>query len=217
MNHIETFKEFKKYHNISQQDLADRLKISKSTIRNIEAGNQKIPLELAEKIEQEYNVNARWLLFGKGEMLLDQKINEKDNKNIDCVLLPVRDFNFRWLGAGATPDGTYAINAELLFCLGMSRNYSEIIFAHGDSMEPTIYSGDALLIDTIRKEIIDGVIYCIKLKGETSIKRLQKIADDKIILISENSKYSVREREISLKDNEFEVIGQVQWIGRVIK
>lgn len=65
------FKDARKYLNRTQQELADSLKVSASLVKNIEAGNQKIPVELADKLEIKYGINMKWLLLGKGEMSIN--------------------------------------------------------------------------------------------------------------------------------------------------
>ena len=96
-------------------------------------------------------------------------------------------------------------------------NQAKIIFARGDSMEPTILGGDSILIDLSKKYIIDGVIYCICLDGQLLIKRLQKLSTNKVGIISDNPKYKMREVILTNNTENFIVIGEVRWWGRIAK
>ena len=114
--------------------------------------------------------------------------------------------------------GTYQISRKLASDLGIMPERTEMIFASGDSMLPTIEGGDSLLVDLNRKEIYDGRIYCVRIDGQLYAKRLQKIPPTKIIVISDNQKYQSFEIDFSKQiDFDFEIIGEVRWWGRVAR
>ena len=71
---------------------------------------------------------------------------------------------------------------------GANISSTEVVYAQGDSMTPEIKSGDALLVDTSQRDIIDGVIYAFNYDGQPMCKRLQKIGK-KIKAISSNPLY----------------------------
>ena len=50
-----------------------------------------------------------------------------------------------------TKNATYGINKKLAVDLCINPNQAKIIFARGDSMEPTILGGDSILIDLSKK------------------------------------------------------------------
>ena len=67
-----------------------------------------------------------------------------------------------------------------------------IINARGDSMEPTITSGELLFINPMQNEngIISGCIYIINYDGDLYVKRIEKNPTTKAItLFSDNKKY----------------------------
>lgn len=141
----------------------------------------------------------------------------------DCVTIPVKGEVVASMGYGVTiynerQTATYSISKKLVDDLGISRNQTEMIFAQGDSMMPTIEGGDSLLVDHTRTEIYDGKIYCVRIDGQLYAKRLQKIPPNTIRIVSDNDKY--RCFEINLSQNpefDFEVIGEVRWWGRVAR
>ncbi len=149
----------------------------------------------------------------------------KKNKSLDedCLSIPVRGDVYASMGYGVTiydekQTGTYQISSKLANDLGINPQKTEMIFASGDSMLPTIEGGDSLLVDLNRKEIYDGRIYCVRIDGQLYAKRLQKIPPTKIIVISDNQKYQSFEIDFSKQiDFDFEIIGEVRWWGRVAR
>lgn len=149
----------------------------------------------------------------------------KKNKSLDddCLSIPVRGDVTASMGYGITvfdesQTGTYQISRKLASDLGIMPERTEMIFASGDSMLPTIEGGDSLLVDLNRKEVYDGRIYCVRIEGQLYAKRLQKIPSTKIIVISDNQKYQSFEIDFSKQiDFDFEIIGEVRWWGRVAR
>ncbi len=141
----------------------------------------------------------------------------------DCINIPIKGEVVASMGYGVTvyderQTATYSISKKLVDDLGLSKNQTEMIFAQGDSMMPTIEGGDSLLVDRSRTEIHDGKIYCVRVDGQLYAKRLQKIPPNTIRIVSDNDKY--RCFEIDLNQNptfDFEVIGEVRWWGRVAR
>ena len=66
------FKEVRDFMGFSQQEFADKLEEKRHKIADIESAKQKVPIELAEKLEDIFHINPWWLLTGKGEMLLKE-------------------------------------------------------------------------------------------------------------------------------------------------
>ncbi len=115
--------------------------------------------------------------------------------------------------------GVYEISSKLAKDIGIVSGKTQMIFASGDSMYPTIEGGDSLLIDTSKKEIYDGRIYCVRIDGQLYAKRLQKIPPNTVKVISDNEKkydpfYVDFSKDISF---DFDVIGEIRWWGRVAR
>lgn len=128
------------------------------------------------------------------------------------------------MGCGITvydesKTGTYAISNKLAKDINANLNKCDVIFAKGDSMEPTIIGGDSLLVDRSKTNIYDGRIYCIRYEGELYAKRLQKLPPNKIKVVSDNQqKYDAWYVDFASDINfDFEIIGEVLWWGRVAR
>lgn len=88
----------------------------------------------------------------------------------------------------------------------------------GDSMEPTICSGGMAMIDTSKKYESEG-IYLIRQGEALKIKRLQQIAHDKMLIISDNKEiYSAIEIDLSeTNEIEFDVLGKYLWHSEIAR
>lgn len=143
--------------------------------------------------------------------------------NNDCISIPVLGDVKASMGYGVTifnehKTASYSISTKLIQDLGINAKETEIIFAQGDSMMPTIEGGDSLLVDYTRKEIYDGKIYCVRIEGQLYAKRLQNIPPNKILVVSDNPKYRSFEIDLSNKISfDFAIIGEIRWWGRVAR
>ena len=94
------------------------------------------------------------------------------------------------------------------------RDPKELILdiAVGDSMEPGIRDGDALLIDTTDQTFRDFGIFVIEARGERLVKRVQRKFDGSLILISDNKLYHPELIPADLA-KEVRVVGRGIWRG----
>lgn len=93
--------------------------------------------------------------------------------------------------------------------LGAQPENLAIIKARGDSMEPTIRSGDRLLIDKHVGSLVDGTIYVIHINDGLMVKRLRLRMDGHIYLVSDNERIDVA--TVSRADD-LRIIGKVLWV-----
>lgn len=89
-----------------------------------------------------------------------------------------------------------------------------IVEAAGDSMEPTIGSGDLVMVDTEDQLVTDG-LFALVIDDALVVKRLRRRADG-LEVASDNAElyppmFFPRDRA-----GELHVIGRVRWIGRVL-
>lgn len=81
-----------------------------------------------------------------------------------------------------------------------------IIVAKGDSMTPTINTGDLILIDVDDTKPTDGLLY-VKHGESAEIKRAS-FAGDMVHLISDNNRYPVKQLPVK----SVEIIGRVKYV-----
>ncbi|CDC19065.1 MAG: S24 family peptidase [Candidatus Gastranaerophilaceae bacterium] len=195
---------------VSYTDIAIALDVTRQYANQIK--DKELSCEQLERLDKHFDVN-----------LASANTLPKIQNTEDCISIPVLGEVSASMGYGVTvynevQTAIYSISRQLAKDLGVSTSQTEMIFAQGDSMMPTIEGGDSLLVDHARKEIYDGKIYCVRIDGQLYAKRLQKIPPDTVVIVSDNPKY--RSFEIDLRrcpDYDFEVIGEIRWWGRVAR
>ena len=93
-----------------------------------------------------------------------------------------------------------------------SKSNLRVCDVKGDSMEPYLQDGDAVLIDIGQQDIIDNEIYALNYGGELRIKRLARRFDSGIIIRSDNPRYPeevVTAREVDMLN----MVGRMLWRG----
>lgn len=66
-------KKIREYHDLSQQEFASKIALSRGYLANIEIGKQELNDRLIKLICQEFHVNEEWLRTGNGEMFVEDK------------------------------------------------------------------------------------------------------------------------------------------------
>ena len=196
--------------NITFSDMAEALGRDRSNITY--KINKKVQVKDSEllKISEHFNIPLEKL-----------KAPTTNVAKEEFVSIPVYGDVSASCGYGAIIDNEsqtaiYPIAAPLLKFLGANEKCSQIIFATGDSMKPEIKHGDALMVDTSKKEIVDGQIYIIRYDSELMCKRLQKLPPNRIKVISDNPKYESYTIETD-STIDFEIIGRVLYYSRVAR
>lgn len=207
-------KNYKRYK-ITQEELGKALGIKKAAV-SLKMQNELKKDEI-EKICKYFDISESIIMWS-GYSEKDQNGNSDD-----CFDVPVRGEVQASMGYGVqvydeSQTGTYSISKKLAKDIGVNLNNCEMIFAKGDSMTPTIIGGDSLLVDKSKIEIYDGSIYCVRIDGLLYAKRLQKLSNSKLKVISDNKDYEpIIIDFLKQPDIDFAVIGEVRWAGRVFK
>ncbi len=71
----ERIKEIRKSLDLNQREFADRLKVSVSSLSDVENGKYSPNFELVRNLVKEFKVNEDYLLFGEGEMFIKPRID----------------------------------------------------------------------------------------------------------------------------------------------
>ncbi len=220
MNTIgERIKEARRVRNMSRPQLAEAARIKYPTLAGIEnndqAGTTQLPL-----IAEALGVSAKWLQTGKGPMEAGLAVVEEDDY-ADVVGYS----QAVGLGAAGAEAEEYAETHSLKFKKtslrrrGIYGRNLAIYYGKGDSMEPTIEDGDAILFDTSDTRVQDGSLYLIQVHGaanpEYYVKRAM-VLDGTVFFSSDNPKgdhHWQKPRRMDSKREPITVIGRVHWIG----
>ncbi|MEX0342002.1 MAG: helix-turn-helix transcriptional regulator [Erythrobacter sp.] len=103
--------------------------------------------------------------------------------------------------------GSFRFSRRWLREMGLDGADLTAIRVEGDSMEPTLRSGDEIFVDR-NKRSGEG-IHVVRIGDALHVKQVQASAPGRITLISANDSYA----PIDLARDEVEVIGRVVWKG----
>lgn len=169
------------------------------------------------------NVALEWLATGE-EPVTNENFGQKAFQNIQHSIKEegamINSFpsinvsaGFGSFNEGVTePEGQELYSDTLLASLGVKADRCAVFWANGDSMTPTIKSGDQLLVDLSRNEITGNNIYLVQNGDSVWVKRV-KVKWDQVELISDNKdEYSPIIISADEAQN-LQIIGQVVHIG----
>lgn len=94
--------------------------------------------------------------------------------------------------------------------LGLSAANLAVISVLGDSMEPYLFNGDLIMIDTHVSKIESDAIYVLQVDGALLVKRIQKKMDGTVIVKSDNEHY---EPEVFRGDS----VDRIRVVGRMVR
>lgn len=196
----------------SVRSFSFRCGISESVIRKYLAGSypnvDKLP-RLAEATGR----SIEWLLTGI-EPSSEKPIT---SFNDEFALIPGYRVQVSAGHGSLNPDHLdpvrhLAFRRKWLKFRGFDEHELAIVWAKGDSMEPTIHSNDTLVVHLGRNTPADGHIYIFRNDDELFVKRYQSMLGT-WRLISDNSFYPAVDIPKSDQHN-FEVVGQVVHIAK---
>ncbi|MBD9368835.1 helix-turn-helix transcriptional regulator [Xanthomonas sp. XNM01] len=196
----------------SRAKLATAAGISATALSDLELGYSQSSLSL-HRIAAALGVRTTWLETGKGPKTQTAQ-PEGEWKD---VIGYVQD-----VGAGAGTEAqeyaeTHALKfkATSLRRKGLLNNRLAVYYAKGDSMEPRIRTGDAILFDQDDTTPVHNGIYVVRWRGEEYVKRA-KVVEDLVLFESDNpfgDHTWGRPKRMDSAREPIEVIGRVRWIG----
>lgn len=209
----------------NNKDLSDFLEVSYNTL-NTWIKRDSIPMDKISEFVQKRQLSYDWFLTGKGEMLLNKQKEtlskpreQKEQAIPNLVNIPYFEDTYAAAGVGGhsyddKPTVMAFDSTFLKSTLGISEFKNlHIITAVGDSMTPTITSGELLFINPFENEnntIKDKGVYVISTPNGLLVKRIKIYPIKKMwTLISDNPK----DDDIELMEDE---IDSCRVVGRVV-
>ncbi|MDX2094329.1 MAG: S24 family peptidase [Alphaproteobacteria bacterium] len=189
------------------------------------AGKEEPTIEQLNLIAQVANLDAGWLISGKGSMERIQGMNMPQPRAVERAAIaqePVSEDSFRLpvMNVEASAgDGAAVIKEEVaeymslsrsvVRSLGLTRGEAFVVYARGESMEPVIKGGELLVCSSAERHLKAGDgIYLLRLEGEILVKHLQRLPRNKVRVFSENPRYEPF--EVTINDGiDFRILGKV--------
>lgn len=193
---------------ISQAELARLIGIKQPSVFKILSGETRNPKKILE-IATALNVDPHWLKTGEGDPDPSYRIVEvSEPQNPNTVRIDILDVEVS-AGNGAylspTERGLLSQEFDLTFFRQQfgraDAKHLKLITVKGDSMAPTLESGDLLYVDVSENYFSADGLYVFTFDDHTFIKRLQKRGRE-MWAISDN-KEEYKEWEIKQDDPVF--------------
>ena len=201
---------------ISQQMLADTLKVNASAISQMETNRIKPSLETLLLLAKNYKVNLHWLITGKGQMfeeaisttmyktnnrleelknLLTNELQNITQAKLDYSHTDVIDFPVKGEIAAGLPVESFEEEIDVVTVrrsmIKGPMNDFLCLRVNGKSMEPEIRHNDLILIkQSTEWDQLAGKICAVRIDGAITLKQLVLDPANKVIvLVSLNNEY----------------------------
>lgn len=169
-------------------------------------------------------VRVEWLEYGLGEMRESDQAKPEpepsaDSSDDEYVHVPLKSAKGA-MGRGyenpyVEVKGHLAFKRSWIKARGLNAKYLEAFYADGDSMYPTINSGDVVLLNKAQKEPAHNKIFALNGADGVIIKRLSHAsAVNQWGLISDNlDKREFPDQWLDEDDEPMALMGQIVWRG----
>jgi phage repressor protein C with HTH and peptisase S24 domain len=211
----------RKSKGLKQKELANILKISLPTMNHYESGKRAPNSELLAQIAKDLECDPGWLLTGEGQAeKKESHSNEPMSSSTlnDFVLVP--RYNIEASAGGRSVIHSEQIVDHLAFKaswvsneLGTDPKNLLLIHSIGDSMEPTLRSGDLLLVDRNKARMKGDGIYLINFDDGLMVKRLEWMMDGTVVIRGDNTSVSREQKLTAIEMEKLHLLGRVVWIG----
>ena len=189
----------------SSRQFAINIEYLPQSLNEILKRNREVSVELIRKAIDVYNINAEYLFLGILPMFKNEMYSVQNDENISADYVPANQITYIPVSAQA----------------GYSEQFNDIVFENqlvkftlpdqrfntgtfrcfdvsGDSMEPTLNSGDKVVCSLVEKvnewrNVKDNYVYVVVLQDSVMIKRIgNEIQKNKSIqLRSDNNFYPI--------------------------
>ena len=188
MNNFTTrFKELRKLAGYTQDELANKLGVVKSTISMYETGKRQPDFEKLEEIADLFNVNMDYLL-GRSNIksaLTNAASSSNKVREIKGIWIPVLGRVAAGIPINMVTD---IIDQEQITEEMAATGEYFALQIHGDSMEPKMSDGDVVIVRQ-QDDAESGEVVIATINGnDATCKRLRKYTEG-IMLLSTNAAY----------------------------
>ncbi|MDX2272195.1 MAG: helix-turn-helix transcriptional regulator [Cyanobacteriota bacterium] len=198
----------------SLAEFAERCGVSASLLHKYLKGS--VPgLDKLVLIAQASQCSLDWLATGEGL----PPGSPQQGSGQDYVFIPLYEVSAS-AGSGTLVEEDIQVGSVAFHegwirqMLRANPKHLEMIYVRGESMEPTLCSGDMVLLNRRMTEVTEG-IYVLRLDGGLFVKRLHLLPGKQIRVISDNPSYESFVIQAQAPPDDFAVLGRVIWSSHV--
>jgi phage repressor protein C with HTH and peptisase S24 domain len=187
-------KEARKAAKLTQKELATKVGMAQASLSELETGESQ-STTLVASLAAALGVSALWLETGKGQMGEGSATNHAVKDVLELIpgamrvraagpddpdMVQIMKVRLK-VQAGITGfqvepenyDGeTQGVPRKWVLREGLSQDALLSIVVKGESMEPALYEGDVIVVNTRDKHLVDGAVYVVNYEGEAVVKRM---------------------------------------------
>ncbi|MDD3343177.1 MAG: LexA family transcriptional regulator [Sulfurospirillaceae bacterium] len=173
---------------VFDKDVAEALDINQITLATMKSRN-RIPYKEILEFCAKRKISINWLMF-------DQIVESLQAETEKFARINYFKDIYASAGGGALNEEEDSepmyLDEEVLERLGgmKSVKHLQAINVLGDSMEPTLYSGDVVFINKEYTNALKSGIYIVSTPAGLFIKRLQLKSNGMVALVSDNESYA---------------------------
>lgn len=203
---------------LNARQVAELANINRSFVYDIMRGRSENPnLEKLNRVARVIRVDRNWLLHGMGDLEGESPIIEDPTEAF--VAIPSVKVTASMGGGNIAVDEIengkpyHFQRSWILRDLKASPSDLRIMHVEGDSMMPTLHSGDVVLVDLARRSPTPPGIFVLFDGMGLVAKRLEHVPNNdppKVRVISDNAFYSPYERTA----DEVNIVGRIRWFAR---
>jgi phage repressor protein C with HTH and peptisase S24 domain len=224
---------WRRHRDLTLSELANATGTDKTQISRLETGRRRLTLEWLDRLAGPLDCRPEDLLrpppaaeAARGRIVPSEPAAPAPSAQLnfageDYAAIPAYDARAA-AGAGSHLDLPETVSARILFRMQWLRSVSraplELLAAieiDGDSMEPTLRSGDTALLDLSEREPRrkDG-LYVLRREGGLQVKRVSAHpVSGRLTIRSDNTAYA---SYADVDPGAVVILGRVIWIGRRI-
>lgn len=194
----------RKAQNVSQEEAAERIGVSRVTIADWESERAAPTKKQWAAIERALGV--RLILTAEQDVspyVMDDKYAFIDRLAVKVSAGNGRENDFEEI------EGHHAYRRDWLLKKGLPISALKVVDAEGESMWPSINHSDVVLVNTADRKLKSGGVYAFRTEEGCRFKRLFKQLDGRIRVVSDNPDKISYPDEWLTPGMEAEIIGAV--------
>lgn len=225
MDILEYLDKFITSQHLNRSEFAKNISLSNSYVSEILSGKRDISIKFKKGFQSAFGFPVEELPHRMQISPENHSVREQGGGSTDnATYCKIPLFNIKASSGHEAFVNDEKIGADLMFRkdwlhreLKSNPDNLFILSAESDSMEPTIKHDALLIVDKSIDRIITEGIYILRREDTILIKRIRKLSEDTIELISDNPAYGKETIKLS-NQPEVTILGKVIyiWSGRKI-